>query len=360
MKRPVLFTGDIFRLQPRGGISRYVIEMGRRLERKAYVAAGLYRSGPSGHAGLRFSASGPLPNVPGAMRAAAPVNALLDRAAFARDPRAILHPTYYRNPASLPARRPVVLTVHDLTHERLGVPIGRGPEGWKRALAHRADAVMCYSESTREDCIRMLDLAADRVHVAPLASRTWSETPALPLQGFDPRARFLLWVGPRHAYKNFERAARAWAACGALGDAWLVCIGGGAFNAAERALLGSLHATHRVHQADASDSELHWAYARAAGLIYPSLWEGFGLPIVEAMALGCPVLTSDRSAMPEVGGSAAFYADPENPNALVAGLERLAREGRTEARIEASRTQAAKFSWARCAAAHERVYEALD
>ncbi len=360
MKRPLLVTGDIFRMQARGGITRYLVELVPRLEREVHVVAGVHRSAEAHALGARLESSFRIPAFRGAMRIAAPLNGLIDRAALARAREAIVHVSYYRDPAAFAAGRPLVVTVHDFTHERTGIDPGDGPERWKHALARRADAIVCYSEASREDCVSYLKVPADRVHVAPLASRHWSEVAATPPPGLDPARPFLLWVGPRYAYKNFRRTLEAWAVSAGREGLDLYCVGGGPLSAGELEPLAGRPVAGRVIQHDASDAELRWAYAHARGLVYPSLCEGFGLPIVEAMALGCPVLTSDRSSMPEVGGEAACYVDPEDTEALAAGLTKLAQDDLRTERGARLREQAARFSWTRCAAAHERVYEAFD
>jgi len=360
MKRAVLFSGDILRLQARGGITRYVIELVPRLEREARVIGGLHRSVEARVLGARLQRSLRVPDARGAMRLAAPLNRVIDRGAFGGAGREIVHVTYYRDPATIGRDRRVVLTVHDFAHERLGMDTARGPERWKAPLARRADAIVCYSEAARDDCIAMLGTAAERVHVAPLASRDWNAAPPRPLAGFEPRGPFLLWVGPRYAYKNFARSLEAWAVSAGRRGVDLLCVGGGALTADELAPLAAHRPAGRLVQRAADDAQLHWAYAQAAGLLYPSLCEGFGLPVVEAMSLGCPVVTSDRSSLPEVGGDAAHYADPEEVSSLAAAIERMLDEPDVEERARRLRQQAACFSWTRCAEAHERVYEALD
>lgn len=360
MKRPVRLTGDILRLQSRGGITRYVVELVPRLAREASVIGGLHRSAEAGALGARLTRALRLPDARGMMRLAAPLNRAIDRAAFGGDGPEIVHVTYYRDPATIGAGRRVVLTVHDFAHERTGMDVTRGPERWKAPLARRADAIVCYSEASRADCIAMLGVATERVHVAPLASRDWSAAPPRPPAGFEPRGPFLLWVGPRYAYKNFARALEAWAVSAAHRGVDLLCVGGGALAPEELAPLAAHRPQGRVLQRTADDAGLHWAYAHAAGLLYPSLCEGFGLPVVEAMSLGCPVVMSDRSSLPEVGGDAAHYADPEDLTSLAAAITRMLDEPDADGRARRLRAQAARFSWTRCAEAHERVYEGLD
>ncbi|HEY2955099.1 MAG TPA: glycosyltransferase family 1 protein [Candidatus Eisenbacteria bacterium] len=363
MTRPVLYTGDIFRLQARGGISRYFVEVIRRLERPARVLAGLHQSAMLGALGSRVTRALYLPGGRGSARLRALVNRGVD-AALPAAGGGILHPTYYRDPERLPLRAPVVATVHDMAHERLPQHFrrpwwkARDPAGWKAALCARADLIVCVSESTRRDLVELLDVPASKTRVIHHGSLDWSGIRAAPIAGLE--RPFLLWVGERQGYKNFERTLRAWAGSRAAAGTALLCAGGGALGGAERDSIARAGAAGRVLQRDCGDAELRWAYEHAAGLLYTSLCEGFGLPILEAMALGCPVVAAQASSLPEVGGEAALYVDPTDEAAIAAGIERCLSEGRAAPRAALLAAQAARFTWEAAAAAHERLYRELD
>ena len=356
--RPVLLTGDIFRLQSRGGITRYVVETVRRLRRPARVIGGLHRSVEAGGLGPSLTCDVRIATFPGSGRLMGVVNAAVDAWVMRRERRAILHPTYYRDPASIPRDSPLVITVHDLTHELYPALARLGPERWKRTLARRAERIVCYSESARRDCIEHLGTSPERIRVAPLASRDWSEVAALePNEALKP---YVLWVGERWGYKNFAGALFGFARCATSDGLNLLCIGGGPLTDQESSLAGSAGVLDRVVQCSAADGELRFAYENARALLYPSLSEGFGLPVVEAMSLGCPVVTSNRSSLPEVGGNVAHYAEPEDPDSIAEALAQALAEDRTPARAAELRAQAARFSWERCAAIHDALYEELD
>jgi glycosyltransferase involved in cell wall biosynthesis len=299
--------------------------------------------------------------LPGSARVFAIANRQVDREAL-RSESAILHVTYYRDPRSLPARTPVVATVFDMAHEREPDRFARrwwsapDPARHKRALCERADAIVCISEATRQDLLELLNVPVARTRVIHLAGTDWTSVPAVPLPGVQPP--FFIWVGERHGYKNFLATLEAWAACPEAAGSTLVAVGGGALNVEECAAAERLRVASRVVQRDASDGQLRWAYEHAAGLLYTSLWEGFGIPVLEAMSLGCPVVASDRPALREVSGSRAILVEPTDREAVRDAIARCWAVGRGGA-CEGV-THAARFSWDACARAHEALYAELD
>ena len=362
--RTALYTGDIFRLQGYGGISRYFAEVIPRLKRPAEIVAGLHRSAELAALGARARHALRLPAFPGSARLAAPWNALLDHAVLGGRRGVILHPTYYRDPRGLPRSEPLVLTVFDMTHERFPAIARRhwwgrrDPALHKAALCARADRILCISQATRRDVVERLGVPRTKTRVVLLAGRDWAPIPAVAVTGLD--RPFLLWVGERHSYKNFLRTVEAWAACREAAGTLLLCIGGGPFRPDEIARLAALGVTARVRQIGCPDSQLRWAYEHAAGLLYTSLWEGFGLPVLEAFGLGCPVVASNLSALPEVGGEEAFYVEPEDTDSIRDGIRHCLDAGRTPDLVAARQAQAARFSWDACAAGLEAVYGELD
>ncbi len=362
--RTALYTGDIFRMQGRGGITRYFAEVIPRLKRPAEVVAGLHQSEELAAVGPRARHALRCPAFPGSARLAAPWNALLDRATLGGRSGVILHPTYYRDPRGLPRSEPLVLTVHDMIHERFPTLARRhwwgrrDPALHKAALCARADRILCNSQATRRDVVERLGVAREKTRVVLHAGRDWAAVPSLAVAGLD--RPFLLWVGERHSYKNFLRTLEAWAACREASGTTLLCVGGGPFRPDEVSRLAALGVAARVRQTACPDSQLRWAYEHAAGLLYTSLWEGFGLPVLEAFGLGCPVVTSNLSSLPEVGGEEAIYVEPQSSESIREGIRRCLADERTAPRVAARLAQAGRFSWDACAAGLEAVYGELD
>lgn len=364
MTRPVLYTGDIFRLQERGGITRYFQEMIPRLRRPAYVVAGLHQSQAIRERRLPLSVAAYMRGFRLSPRPRGIVNRWIDALCVKESSGVILHATYYRDPATLPRSLPLVLSVYDMAHERFPTMFRRrwwnseDPARWKAAICERADRIVCISESTRRDLVELLGAAESKTRVIHCGSPSWNGIESRAVLGIT--RPFFLWVGERHTYKNFSAALLAWASSGAAGDTSLLCVGGGSLRETERAAIAARGAAGRVRQRNLSDAELKWTYERAAGLLYTSLCEGFGLPVLEAMSLGCPVVAANGSSLPEVAGDAAIYVEASDPDSIRSGIEHCLAAGRSSAQTERLKARAATFSWDTCAAAHEALYGELD
>jgi glycosyltransferase involved in cell wall biosynthesis len=361
----VLFTGDIFRLQARGGITRYFSEIIPRLRRPSRLVAGLHQSALIRDGRLPARAALYMPGFRLSPRPRAVFNEWIDARHLGRGAAggSEIHPTYYRDPARLPAS-PVVITVYDMAHERFPALFRRNwwnsddPARWKKAIVERAERVVCISESTRRDLVELLGTDERKTRVIHCGAKDWSGVQAEEVAGVTPP--FFLWVGERHTYKNFAATLFAWGTSGVSGSSSILCVGGGPLRPDERESAAKLGAAQRVLQRTLSDAQLKWAYERAAGLLYTSRCEGFGLPLVEAMSLGCPVVASNTSSMPEVAGDVAIYVEPTDRESIRAGIERCLAVGRDGSMGEGLRARAALFSWDACATAHETIYREFD
>jgi len=259
--------------------------------------------------------------------------------------------------------RPLVATVHDLAfrHYPDAYPAAgrRYHERSAQIVADEAARVLVPSEATARDLAELYGVDRGRVTITPLGV----EVPDEPdhagagrlLRELGVRGPFLLAVGTLEPRKNLPRLLDAFGeAAAALPDHWLVVVGPVGWGPRLRPTWDSV----RVKLAGpVGDRLLHALYQAADGLAYPSLYEGFGLPVLEAMANGTPVLTSDRSSLPEVAGDAALLVDPLDRAAIAAGLVRLAGDaGLRERLTEAGWRRAAGFTWRATAAATWATY----
>jgi glycosyltransferase involved in cell wall biosynthesis len=242
------------------------------------------------------------------------------------------------------ARPAAVTTIHDLQHELYPQFFSRAELAYRRAVygwtAKRSRFLIAISEHARGTLLERYDLAPSRVRTIHLGIDHGRFTP-------DDRQRepFLLYPANRWRHKNHERLFAAFARVRReRQDLRLVLTGQGH----ERAQLPS-GVESRGH---VSLDELVELYRSAACLVFPSLYEGFGLPPLEAMACGCPVAVSNATSLPEICGDAAEYFDPLSPEDIAAAILR-ALDGRLVGRGLA---QAARFTWGRCAHEHEFVY----
>ncbi len=362
----IVYDHQIFSTQEYGGISRYVVELARALEElpdtRTTILAPVHMNGflradpPRGVVGAY------VPPVPRTARVRKLVNDTLSRAWLRLRRPSLIHETYYQGESLASRRTPSVVTVYDMVHERFADAYSSADRTalLKAAAVQRAAAVICISEQTRRDLLELLPVSADKVFVVHLAH---GPRPArdggLVAEFADP---YLLYVGHRRAYKNFPVLLQALAGSEALRRGFrLVCFGGGPFTAEEQRLARTLgFDADALRHLEGGDERLAGLYAHAAALVYPSLYEGFGIPLLEAMGYGCPVTCSATSSLPEVGGDAAEYFDPTSPEDIAAAIGRVV--GSTEHADALRRRglqQVKLFSWSQCARETRRVYERI-
>jgi glycosyltransferase involved in cell wall biosynthesis len=281
----------------------------------------------------------------------------------------ILHETYYF-PLAMPsmARRRVV-TVYDMIHEKRpeSFPARDPIREWKRKTVARADHVLCISEYTRKDLLDIYGLPPERVSVVYLGydslERLLDAEPAtafrLRVLGSDEP--YILFVGQRGGYKNFSGLLKAYSSSAWLRQNFkLLCFGGGGLSETERADIHSLGLEKRVLQSGGPDAELARCYRHAALFVYPSCYEGFGIPPLEAMSLDCPLACSNATSIPEVAGDAAEYFDPDDFDSIRMAMERVLGSAEVSRDLLArGRMQRDRFSWRKCAEGTLGVYRQL-
>lgn len=364
----IAFDYQIFAAQRHGGISRYFTALARELalmgEEPRVVApihvndylARLPRGIVTGWDEARL----PLRS----QRLERAANAVATRVVMSAWNPAVVHETYYAPRRSGPRRTPAVITVFDMIHELFPEQFPGSDEksAIKRAAVERANHVICISANTRDDLVRLFGIPAGRISVIHLAADPLHGEPA----GDEPRhphadRPFVLHVGARAGYKNFARLCEAFAASSRLrSDVRLVAFGGGRFSADEATMIERLGLTGTAVQLDGDDALLDTLYRRAVALAYPSLYEGFGLPPLEAMARGCPVAASGTSSMPEVIGDAGELFDASDAGAMSRAIEAVVySDARRRELIDRGRRRATDFSWRRCAEETRQVYRAV-
>jgi len=344
------------------GIGRTIVGLLRGLAAEPFSLAALVRAGdegllPAGAAAVRCDAAsyGPmeLVAVKRAIRAVAPD---------------LFHAPHYVLPFSPP--RATVVTIHDLMHltrPEHGTPARRGyAHVMLRRAVRSAARILTPSEATRRELAAFDSRAAAKTVVVPNGVDALFLSPppeaerARVRSAYGLRAGYVLFAGNDKPHKNLDGLLAAFARPGPREDGLELVLAGGApaRSAARLEAIAKHGLLPRVHDLGiVPDEDLAPLMAEARALALPSLAEGFGLPVIEAQALGTPVVCSDRGALPEVAGGAALVVDPEDTDALAEAIRRAAGDEALRSELTArGRVNAARFSWAEAARRTAAVY----
>lgn len=353
--RRLLLDSIIFDLQSGGGISRYWYELlanliRRRPDWQPVVLVNSHASNPLLKSLLELIERSP--GVESHELGSSLLGRYRSQVTRGLGDIRLWHSSYYRVPAE---PIPVVTTVHDFTYERYGSPLRAAVHRWQKGRAIRGSGhIVCVSDATRKDLLAFYpEVPAERCHVvhhglSGVFQR--APVPSSALAGGD----YVLFVGQRGSYKNFGLAV---AAASAVPGMQLFIAGGGALSPAETALLErELPGRHR-HFAQVTDEVLRDLYRSAVALTYLSSYEGFGLPPLEAMACGCPVIAMNTSSVPEVVAGAGVLLSEAEPRAVIEAIAAVRDPQFRQTLIEAGLRRAAQFSWDRALDETLAVYE---
>jgi glycosyltransferase involved in cell wall biosynthesis len=363
----IAFDHQVVGWQEYGGISRYVFELASNLAtrhaQEVAVISPLYVNRYLAHAPSSLNIVGVhVPRLPKITPLYRLANAIMSRPFIAHYRPDIVHETYYSPMRVGPRSAKTVLTVYDMIHEKFSDQFSRlSPTRRFKALAvARADHIICISEQTRRDLVEILGVDPGKTSVVHLGftmtNRSESTRPA-------PSARpYLLYVGSRGGYKNFQKLLRAYAASALLRANFdLICFGGGPFTENELNVIRELGLSGGgVRQVAGDDDRLAGYYSAATAFIYPSLYEGFGIPLLEAMSFDCPVVCSGVSSIPEVAGTAGEFFDPYDVESMRNVIERVVGDDALRRRMVADgQERIGHFSWQRCAQETLDIYRGV-
>ncbi|MHB9002816.1 MAG: glycosyltransferase family 4 protein [Coriobacteriia bacterium] len=233
-----------------------------------------------------------------------------------------------------------------------------------------SDHIVCASQATADDAIARNPRVRDSITVVPLGvdattfRRLDEPSTAATLERLGVRGDYLLSLDVFNPRKNFANVVRAFSALPAEERRGLILVGiGRRRETAADAGPREIAAAHGVADAlllldDVGFDDLVALYSGAFALVYPSVYEGFGMPVLEAMACGCPVITSDRSSLPQVAGDAALLADPDSSDAIASAIRSLiADPQRREGLVAAGLERASTFTWERTAKSMLDVFD---
>jgi glycosyltransferase involved in cell wall biosynthesis len=360
----ILYDHQVFSLQNAGGASRYHYELARNLSARPDVYVSAYL-GLNGNVHPFASLDGArVLSIRSTMRPGMARYATNEALTGIRGLLAgrwdIYHPTLYRSMPYI-RRAKMVVTHHDCTHERFPelFPDVKRIMRAKTRLFSSADAIICVSESSRRDLLQFYSIDPKKTHVIHHGLEPTNKDEMVGRNFMQNRRRpFLLYVGARHGYKNFVRLLHAYASAGLAKDYDLLAVGGGEWTANETEMALRLNIFDCMSLLPiADDNLLAEAYSRAALFVYPSLYEGFGFPPLEAMSAGCLTAVGRTSSLPEVCGEATFYFDPADESSIEKCLQEALNSETREEKIKAGTQRVRTFSWSRCAEQTLQVYQ---
>ena len=280
---------------------------------------------------------------------------------FSNEPY-IFHSSYYRVNGVAAAIN--VTTIHDLIYERFGSGLGRRLHiAQKRHSLAAADCIVCVSEHTRSDLYEYYPMTRHK-RVLVIPNGVDPKTSGDEIKAVSDKVKvvaeygnFFLYVGHRGSCKGFDRVYQALKLCR---DDWRCIVVGDVLRSEELAEIAAVGLHERIIPVGrVSDVELSFLYSQAEFFFFPSLYEGFGIPPLEAMQQSCPVLASNRSSVPEVVGDAGVLFDPDDRQSLAAGIDQIASGGVRQTLISKGLQRAASYSWKSASQMYERLYTDL-
>ncbi|MBP8976421.1 MAG: glycosyltransferase family 4 protein, partial [Bacteroidetes bacterium] len=279
----------------------------------------------------------------------------------------VFHPTYYA-PYFLRhiGNKPFVLTIHDLIHERFPQYYisQKQVSNWKSQLIPKASKIIAVSNFTKNDILSYYQVSPERIAVVyhgnslDVNNTLWTDE----IQNLKLPQRYLLYIGDRKGYKNFnffiECVSEILVKDRSL---HIVCGGGPCFSTEENSMYHMYNIQEQVHHEPIhSDAQLIALYKRALAFVFPSLYEGFGIPVLEAFACNCPLIICNAGALPEIAGDACLKFEPHDKQSLVSSIEEiLSSDNLRKMLIAAGKIREREFSWNRAANETKQVYTSL-
>ena len=270
----------------------------------------------------------------------------------------VFHPTYFDPYYLGKTDVPFVITVHDMIYEKFPQFFGANdPVPFhKRLLIEKADKIIAISHQTKKDILYFNDIDEHKIHVVHHGIDT--DIPPLYEDIVDLPEQYILYVGSRFGYKNFPLLVEAFSQLVQnRKDLHLVLVGG-LLGSSEKELLYRYNVLDKVRCISATDSQLNMLYRKAVCFVYPSLYEGFGLPILEAFKNDCAVLLSRASCFPEIAADAAAYFESQSMESLVCELQDLIdNKSNRDILIEKGRERIKNFTIETCVQDTLNVYK---
>lgn len=273
------------------------------------------------------------------------LNQIYSRYLISKGDFVMFHPTFYDDYFFKVLKKPYIITVHDLIafkYNYSSIKSDRIRSQMERVIRN-ANRIIAISENTRKDLVDILKINAEKIDVIYHGYNEIIPPPKKVNSG-----KYLLFVGRRGYYKNFKKLAEAASILFQREkDLFLMCVGS-PFSKEEMEFLTRLEIEKRTFAMNTDSNTLNHLYSNALVFVFPSLYEGFGMPILEAFANNCPVCLSDSSSFPEVAGDAAVYFNPENSESILAAVEKVIYDPVfAEELVNTGKLRLKNFSWSK-------------
>lgn len=276
----------------------------------------------------------------------------------------IFHPTYYNDYyLEYISNKPFVITVHDLIYEKFSAQnlVTDFHSDTKQKVIKKATKVIAISENTRKDLIELFKVDEKKIEVIYQANSLQANYDFAALsQSLKLPEKYLLFVGNRKGYKNFNFFIHSVAPVLKNNkDLFIVCTGS-AFSQEELISFSSLGISNQMKHHFVDDISLAFFYKNALAFVFPSLYEGFGIPILEAFSCGCPAILSNTSSFPEVGGDAATYFNPADKDSIYEAVNSILNNENIRIEMRQKGYERLRlFSWEKTALETQAVYEGI-
>jgi glycosyltransferase involved in cell wall biosynthesis len=358
----VLYDNEIFLIQKYGGATRYFYELIKRMpalktEVLLYMGKFINEYGLEEYS-KRFSVfSGKkIKHIPRTKLISIKLQKPLFEMFANKQNFDILHQTYFAN-IKVKKKFKRIITVHDFTHEKLNGNFSYldRTASLKKSAVEKSDGIICVSESTKNDLLDRYDTKDKKIKVIYHGNSLKYDVKEEPVIKY----KYLLYVGDRRSYKNFGVMIKLFEMNQTLRDEYkLICCGGGKFTKDELEQMSKSGVVNNFVQIEARDRKIANLYYYATGFVYPSKYEGFGIPMIEAMYNRCPIVASNVSSLPEVGGAAALYFDPDSAEELNEKVNIILENEEAVNRLKSwGKERERLFSWDKCAEETYKFYE---
>ena len=363
----ILYDHQTFTLQKFGGISRYFYELVNELDKVSNIEPEISLLLSNNHfiSDYKFTNHFNLfsnSNLKGKFRVFNYLNKMNTISKLKKQNFDIFHPTYY-DPYFLKylEKKPFVLTVYDMIHEKFQDTVNDAKEISlkKKLLIEKASKIITISQNTKNDLIKILGTDEKKINVVYLGnSINPNKTNNVK---FKTPKKYLLFIGSRNGYKNFDKFIRS------INEILkndkelnIVCVGGGRFNKETVKYLQYLELSNQVMQYNSDDKNLNYFYKNALAFVFPSHYEGFGIPVLESFTCGCPVICSNTSSLPEIAEDGAYFFDPTSEMSIRDSVQKvIVNSNLRKDLINKGLMQVKKFSWEKTAAQTNEIYKSI-